>query len=321
MGVPILPLDINKSTEHYRVERLPDQRLGIRLSFNGIRGLSQAETQRLVAGQPYTTIDELRHRAKLSRPNIRRLAELGALDAMHHDAGGAANRADLIRHLTAISAQKTVTRHQHITDGQLTLPFEGDPELSGLPAELPDVTPVEQLKSELDLMHLDVSAHVMDTHRALLDSLGVTTADKLLGLRNGTEVLVAGIRVATQTPPMRGNKRVVFISIDDGTGCVDATFFTEAQERSGPLLFNTELLLIHGKTRRTGPSGISIGALEAWDLRKTETLPAPGHLGSSDRARDSWQGNRVGVRELRIGEEPPDRMSAVNSDGRERSLS
>jgi error-prone DNA polymerase len=74
---------------------------------------------------------------------------------------------------------------------------------------------------------------------------------------------------------MRGGRRVVFISIDDGTGCVDSVFFHEAQENAGLLLFGTRLLLIRGTTRRTGPRGISISASMAWDLSRTETLPFP----------------------------------------------
>ncbi|GAP53978.1 error-prone DNA polymerase [Arthrobacter sp. Hiyo6] len=134
---------------------------------------------------------------------------------------------------------------------------------------------METVRAELDLMAVDVSEHLMESHRPLLDRLGVTTADKLLSLRNGSEVLVAGVRIATQTPPMRGGRRVVFISIDDGTGCVDSVFFHEAQEQAGPLLFGTRLLLIRGNTRRTGPRGISISASMAWDLSRTETLPFP----------------------------------------------
>ena len=89
---------------------------------------------------------------------------------------------------------------------------------------------------------------------------------------------MAGVRVATQTPPMRGGRRVVFISIDDGTGCVDSVFFHEAQEQAGPLLFGTRLLLIRGTTRRTGPRGISISASMAWDLSRTgdPAVPGPG---------------------------------------------
>jgi error-prone DNA polymerase len=74
---------------------------------------------------------------------------------------------------------------------------------------------------------------------------------------------------------MRGGRRVVFISVDDGTGCVDSVFFHEAQEQAGALVFGTRLLLIRGTTRRTGPRGISISASMAWDLSRPETLPFP----------------------------------------------
>jgi error-prone DNA polymerase len=161
-----------------------------------------------------------------------------------------------------------------VIEGQLSLPL-GDVELKNLKPGLPAPSRVDNVRAELDLMAVDVSEHLMTSHRPLLDRLGVTTADRLLGLRNGTEVLVAGVRVATQTPPMRGGRRVVFISVDDGTGCVDSVFFHEAQELAGPLLFGTRLLLIRGTTRRTGPRGISISASMAWDLSRTETLPFP----------------------------------------------
>jgi error-prone DNA polymerase len=87
-------------------------------------------------------------------------------------------------------------------------------------------------------------------------------------LRGNTDVLIAGVRIATQTPPMRSGKRVVFVSLDDGTGCADATFFDEAQQRCSSVLFNNKLLLIAGKTRRTGVRGVSVLAENAWDLRE-----------------------------------------------------
>lgn len=125
----------------------------------------------------------------------------------------------------------------------------------------------ERVRAELDVLGLDLSEHVIDGYRPLLDALGVTPAGELLTLRGGAEVTVAGVRVATQTPPMRSGKRVVFISVDDGTGCADATFFEDAQQRSGPVLFGTPLLLIHGQVRRTGARGVSVQADEARDLK------------------------------------------------------
>jgi len=277
MGIPILPLDINRSRAEYRVEAVedgPDRgKLGIRLSLKGIFGLSGAELKRIVAGQPYDSLADLRARTRISKPSIQRLAQLGAFDSLHRAAGGNTNRADLVHHLQQLQT-RTQRKGAEVIEGQLALPL-GDVELTNLKGGRPAPTLVDTVRAELDLMAVDVSAHLVDSHRPLLDRLGVTTADQLLKLRNGTEVLVAGVRVATQTPPMRGGRRVVFISIDDGTGCVDSVFFHEAQEQAGPLLFSTRLLLIRGTTRRTGPRGISISASMAWDLSRTDTLPFP----------------------------------------------
>ncbi|MFF2842795.1 DNA polymerase III subunit alpha [Paenarthrobacter sp. NPDC057981] len=285
LGIPILPLDINRSQAEYRVEKIlegPDSgKLGIRLSLSGIYGFSGAELKRVVAGQPFDSLADLRTRARVSKPNIKRLAQLGAFDALHKDSGGTANRADLVQHLQALQSSPS-KKQNGVIDGQLSFAL-GDIELRNIAPELPEPTMVENVRAELDLMAVDVSEHLMESHRPLLDKLGVTTADKLLGLRNGTEVLVAGVRIATQTPPMRGGRRVVFISIDDGTGCVDSVFFHEAQEESGPLLFGTRLLLIRGTTRRTGPKGISLSAGKAWDLGRPETLPYPEILRSDEQ--------------------------------------
>ena len=311
LGIPILPLDINRSGAEYRVERVaegPDRgKLGIRLSLNGIFGLSGAELKRIVAGQPYDSLADLRARSRLSKPSIKRLAQLGAFDSLHRESGGAANRADLVQHLQNLQGRQ-VRKGLDVIDGQLALPL-GDVELRNVKAELPAPTMVENVRAELDLMAVDVSEHLMSSHRPLLDRLGVTTADKLLGLRNGTEVLVAGVRIATQTPPMRGGRRVVFISIDDGTGCVDSVFFHEAQEHAGPLLFGTRLLLIRGTTRRTGPRGISLSASMAWDLSRIDTLPFPEQ--ATVPAQDGAQAKARPVC-------TPERSSPMNSGCRDR---
>ncbi|MEE1621091.1 DNA polymerase III subunit alpha [Zafaria sp. Z1313] len=289
MGIPILPLDINRSCAEYRVERVdagkdgpPGGRLGIRLSLSGIYGMSATEVRRTVAGQPYASLADVRDRAGLTRSSLERLAALGAFDELQRRSGPG-NRSDLVRHLREAAARRPGVRRRQLP-GQLALPLP-DLELSALRALEPAPTAEETVRTELDLMALDVSGHLMDSHAPLLAELGTTPAAELLGLRNGTEVLVAGVRVATQTPPMRGGRRVVFISLDDGTGCVDCTFFHDAQENSGPLLFATRLLLVHGITRRTGPRGISLQALQAWDLSVRDALPGPGHLADPGRAR------------------------------------
>lgn len=269
MGIPLLPVDITISNDSYRVERTNNGQLGIRLSIRDIHGMSEAELQRLLAGRPYSGITDLYERARPSRTLLQRLALVGALDTLaEHESResfalrGLPTRGDVVarvRHLTALK------RPAHDPANQLD--FEID-HSHLIPRGNAEFSVSERVQAELSILDLDVSGHVLERYRPLLDELGVTPACELLNQWNRTEVLVAGIRVATQTPPMRSGKRVVFISLDDGTGCSDSTFFEEAQNATGPLLFGTKLMVIRGRTRRTGERGISIEAERAWDLRE-----------------------------------------------------
>ena len=273
MGVPILELDVNKSDDCYRVERLhtgtAHESLGIRLSLRDVQGINDKELQRILRGQPFDSLTDFFERAKPSRSLLQRLALVGALDDIATTGifGGTPppTRGDVIARVRQLTA---ANRRVHSPENQLDFTID-DRHL--LPRGNAELTSEERVHAELSILNMDATAHVIESYRPLLDELGVTPASDLLDLWNKTEVLVAGIRVATQTPPMKSGKRVVFISLDDGTGCSDSTFFEEAQEATGPVLFGTRLMVIRGRTRRTGERGISIEASHAWDLRELWT--------------------------------------------------
>jgi error-prone DNA polymerase len=124
----------------------------------------------------------------------------------------------------------------------------------------------ERVRAELDVLGLDVSAHVMDAYAPFLDELGVTRSSGLLGCRSRQQVLVAGVKVATQTPPIRSGRRVIFVTLDDATGPLDATFFEDAQVGYATTVFHSWLLVIAGLVRRTGPRGVSMQAVGCWEL-------------------------------------------------------
>ena len=132
---------------------------------------------------------------------------------------------------------------------------------------LPEMTRAERLASELDILGMDTSQHIIDFYRSFLDDLGIAWSRDLHGRRNQSEVLVAGVKVATQTPPVRSGRRVVFLTLDDSTGPVDATFFEDAQGAYAHTVFSSWLLVVRGLIRRTGPQGLSLRATGAWDLQ------------------------------------------------------
>ncbi len=148
---------------------------------------------------------------------------------------------------------------------QLTLDLGDRPQL-GAGAGLPEMTGPERVRAELDVLGLDVSAHVVEFYAPLLRALGVTRSRDLLGARSRSEVWVAGVKVATQTPPVRSGRRVVFLTLDDSTGPSDCTFFEDVQGPYAGVVFHSWLLLVRGVLRRTGDRGVSIRATGAWEL-------------------------------------------------------
>ena len=292
---------------------------GIRLSLADVKGITDDEVARIVAGQPYASLGDLWQRARPSRPTAERLVLAGGLDELHRvgrrqSGRGGLTRRDLLlhvreldswtRHATSGAGRGRAGRRRQLPQlGQTVVGATGQPdqevadrtraqaagrrtwhpqeavatqlsmELGDEPAGravvgsgLPEMTEQEQLQAELEVLGMDVSQHVVAGFGPMLAELGVVRSRDLLTRRNGEEILVAGAKVATQTPPVRSGRRVVFLTLDDGSGPADATFFEDVQGPFAATVFHSWLLLVRGVLRRTGPRGVSIRATGAWEL-------------------------------------------------------
>jgi error-prone DNA polymerase len=412
LGIAVLGLDVNASEKTYVTERvgvydepppevlgeaprrapgpgLPDGRAyGIRLALSEVKGISEAEVDRVVAGRPYHSLTDFWHRAHVSRPVLERLVLAGGFDSVYGIGSPVAVRrrgkvtrrdlllqvADLDRHSRAVDrasksrgrglaargappagrvaaveraaeaarsnssddlvrdrqraghqpghqpgqrpaqpwdrqspALNPVTEDLHpsrqrtgvwgqaarqsqatrkaapVTSVQLALDL-GDAPVDGEVSGLPEMSDSERVRAELEILGLDASRHVVEFYDPFLDALGVTRSADLLSVRSRSEVLVAGVKVATQTPPIRSGRRVVFLTLDDSTGPVDATFFEDVQGPYAATVFHSWLLVVRGVMRRTGRRGVSLRATGCWEL---PTL------------HDAWQrGGRSAVREV-----------------------
>ena len=376
-GVAVLGLDVNSSEKTYVVERvgvydepppevlgeaprrapeegLPDGRaFGIRLALSEVKGISEAEVDRIVAARPYHSLTDFWHRARISRPVVERLVLAGGFDAVYGIGTALSGRgvrrrgtvtrrdlllqvADLDRHGRAVdraskgrgrglashvapggrvaavaraedaamsnssddlvrdrqragvweqaSRQSQATRKAApVTSVQLALDL-GDTPVDGEVSGLPEMSASERVRAELEILGLDVSRHVVEFYDPFLDALGVTRAAQLLERRSRSELLVAGVKVATQTPPIRSGRRVVFLTLDDGTGPVDATFFEDVQGPYAATVFHSWLLVVRGELRRTGRRGVSLRATGCWEL---PVLHEAWHAAGPDRGLDA----------------------------------
>ncbi|WP_128380429.1 DNA polymerase III subunit alpha [Streptomyces cavernae] len=253
-GVPILPVDVNHSRAVHQVEQT-EQGWGVRLAFSNIKGISEGEVARLVAGQPYTGLQDLWQRARPSLPIAQRLIRIGALGPLPGDL----TRRDLLLQATELHRQ---SRSRTATDGQLPL---GGELVTSAPSGLPEMTSRDKLGAELDTLQIDVTHHLMEHHHRLLNELGATTAAHLRGMIPGQKVLVAGVRASTQTPPIASGKRIIFVTLEDGTGLVDLAFFENSHEACARTVFHSGLLLVRGTVESRGARRTVVGEM-AWDL-------------------------------------------------------
>ncbi|MGW7569650.1 DNA polymerase III subunit alpha [Streptomyces tendae] len=256
-GVPILPLDVNESGVAHRIELVSESgsrkpaTWGLRLALSDVHGISEAEAERIAEGQPYASLLDFWERGRPSRPLAARLAQVGALDAF------GANRRDLQLHLTEL--------HRGARGGRGDqLPLTGGRRTAS--AGLPDLTSEEKLSAELGVLSMDASRNLMDDHRTFLRELGVVSAKRLREARHGETVLVAGAKAATQTPPIRSGRRVIFSTLDDGSGLVDLAFFDDSHDACAHTVFHSWLLLVRGVVQRRGPRSLSVVGSAAWNL-------------------------------------------------------
>ena len=247
-------------------------------SLREVKGITEAEVTSIVAGQPYRSLRDFWERAKVSRPVAERLITVGAFDSLY--SSSPVTRRDLLARLGVLdrpAPQQTLALDFANGPGWAGGPGDGFADL--VPAgELRDLDPAERVAAELDILGFDVTEHVLSFYKGLLEDLGVVRSSELAGCRPGSTVLVAGVKVATQTPAIRSGQRIVFASLDDAVGVVDLAFFESVQDRCAARLFGSWLLLVRGRVRSPATGVTTINAIDCWDLTELQALRTSGGI-------------------------------------------
>lgn len=259
-GLQILGVDVNASDDCYRVEGS-----SIRIPLTEVSGISEEEVQAMINRRPFSSLADAIRRAGLSRPTAENLVLTGAFDTLHP---APTTRRDLLLQVADIDRHASASS----IDAQMSLDLLGA-EAEHVPVTgLPDMKMSDRVRAEMSVLGLDVSAHVVDFYKDLLSEIRAVAARDLLAQRSGSTVWVAGVKVAIQSPPVRSGRRVIFVTLDDSTGPIDAAFFDDVQEHYSSTLFSSWLLIVRGQLRRSGPRGVSMRATGCWDLGDVRRL-------------------------------------------------
>jgi error-prone DNA polymerase len=249
-GVEVLPPDINKSSEHYSMEKE-----AIRVSLKQLKGMSEKALESILsarAERKFTSLRDFVLRTDVSQPILENLVKVGAFDSL-------GNRHNLLLQLPKLSELK-----HKVIRGTVSL-FED----AALKADTSMDFSIDDKKSRLfierELLSLNLSAHPLDFYDS---DNGITKMKDLPSIPAGRRVKLVGSVIRYQTPPTRNGNRVVYVIMEDGTGIADVTVFGDVQEKCGRVLFREGWLTVKGKIQRRGQKATSIIAEELYPLSR-----------------------------------------------------
>jgi error-prone DNA polymerase len=216
-GVEVLPADVNASDWDCTLEN-GALRLGLRM----VSGLSEAAGRRLAAGRPHASVTAL----EVNRKDLRRLAAAGALHSLaghrrlaYWAATGAGPRAPL----DAAPVEPPAPA--------LCAPREG-----------------EDIIADYASLGLTLGRHPLALLRKRLK--GFRTAEELKNSLHGSSVQVAGLVTCRQRPDTTSG--VIFVTLEDETGCVNVVVWSALAERQRAELLGSRLLGVRGSIERDG---------------------------------------------------------------------
>ncbi len=202
-------------------------RLGIRM-VRGLGGKAREAIERLGAGPPPRTIEEVARRTALPRRSLEMLARAGALDALARDR----------RH-----ALWEVLRVGRPPAGPLAPHPPAEPAQPPLPA----IGEAEATRDDYATTGASARRHPMELLRAWLSSAGIPPLGALRRHPEGP-VRVAGLVNSRQRPATA--KGFVFLSLEDETGMANVIVSPRLFDRERDVIVDHPALLVHGTLER-----------------------------------------------------------------------
>ncbi|MBO8126791.1 MAG: DNA polymerase III subunit alpha [Firmicutes bacterium] len=253
-GITILPLDINASQERFTATNR-----SIRIGLNQVKGMEAKISRAIVKARrerPFTSLHDFIFRVPVSKDIAENLVLGGAFDELHP------NRKLALweLHKALKSGKKLKSRPE--TGPGLNLAITAPPPVQ---KDCPDFSPWEKFRQEHSVLGLSAQYHLLQFFRPYLRDNAYATSRDIKGLASGTRVRIAGKVIRPHRPPTKSGKTVVFLTLEDEFGLIDATVFEDKYHRYGHLIFTRGLLGLTGVVQRRG-RGTSLLVEEVHEL-------------------------------------------------------
>ncbi len=223
-GVKILPVDLLLSARDCTVEPNAESVGGyaLRIGLRYIRGINDKDLEAIESvPKNFESIQDLVYKTGISKNTARKLAEAGSLRGL------ASNRRAALWEAHGVNTQKNL-----IESLQHSLEF--------------DTLSSEELTT-WDYQSTGVSSrgHMLMHYREQLCAMGLPSAKMVNQMLDGRQVRYVGAVICRQRPASVAS--VVFMTLEDETGFVNAVFWPRCFERYSTLAKSLSLLGVEGK--------------------------------------------------------------------------
>jgi error-prone DNA polymerase len=234
-GVEVREADVNRSDW--------DCTLGqgaLRLGLRQIDGLQREAADRLVARQPYRTVEELRTRGGVPVHAIQRLAAADAFRSMGLDRRAALWDSRALKQAPDLPLFIHAEARDEGTENE--------------PAALPAMPLSEHVVNDYQTIRLSLKAHPMTFLREHYAAQKFITADRLRTIRDGRRLSIAGLVLIRQRPGSA--KGVCFITLEDETGIANLVIWPDVFDRQRKIVMGARLMCVHGIVQRDPDSDV-----------------------------------------------------------------
>ncbi|HLC14446.1 MAG TPA: error-prone DNA polymerase [Chthoniobacterales bacterium] len=227
----------------------------IRLGFCVVNGLQREHADDFLRERkerPFSSLEDFRKRALLTKDELRRLANLGALNCFAEHRRAAMWKTEETPHDDLLTEAGHPERKSRDSD-EVTLKlsrrdpstFARDDESESSP--LPRMTLPERVRADYEVMDLTTGPHPMKLVRAQLPD--IWRAIDLAQAKHESIVRIAGNVICRQRPGTA--KGFVFISLEDETGVSNAIVTPDLFEETRLLVTEEPFLVIQGEVQNT----------------------------------------------------------------------
>ncbi|MPV58764.1 error-prone DNA polymerase [Burkholderia sp. HI2761] len=231
-GVQVLPIDVTQSGWDASLEALPGQlppqgQPAVRLGLSLVSGFGEAAARRIETARatgPFMNVDELARRAQLERRDLEALAAANALVTL------AGHRRDALWQAVAAAPERDLLAAAPID--------EPDKPALGAPSE------ADEILADYDTTGLTLNRHPVALLRAALRARRLSSAAELHDRPDGRLARACGLVTARQMPGTA--KGVMFMTLEDETGCVNVIVRPELLARQRRETLDSRLLAVSG---------------------------------------------------------------------------